>query len=696
MQIIQEAANSRRQSVLITLALLFAAGLCAGSALAQNPKALSVTPASPRAGFMFSDSEPIDMQAKATGLTGPACLQYRLTDSEGTLVQQGEVPIAEFADGAGEVRLPLEIRGRRGLYPLWLNLVCGERKATAATSVAVVFTPDPPDEASPWGIFYIPLDDRPLEQAAADLALSQRLLGASWVRFNFWAETFGKVTITPGAPPSVDADWSRAKAMVRALRKQGLYVMGEVAQCPRELSSRPNDTAVIGDAGPVYNRVKPADYALWDQLMTKLSADFREDIKVWEIWNEPNLTNRYWTGTVDDFAELVHHTAAALRRGNSEAHIAGPGLTGFFDSGQTFADRLFQLGVGKDLDILTVHYTDDIPSAIDGWQALLKQHHLQLPLWNSEERSEIPLRNLASPIERSFKFLHVFAGYADYRPLVNRDLTARPAGLAYSVGAHCLGLAKHTGSSSAIPGYETHFFQRGEEAIADFDNRGNLFCIQATATLAVQPLQAGRPVTLTDLLGRSTEVQIKDGQATINLKDTCLLNGARSLKILRGAAGGPSAGMVVAQAAAGRLGPGWQVTPHENFSEGRTADIWTKDEPGPEGYWVEVTLTVPADGSYEVLFSGNSLMRLKPPRSLSPFVWQIDGGAEHAVEKAPPAVTSITGATEGLATLDKVELKAGAHTFRLKLTARRDQPDHNYALWFHALALRLWKPPLNQ
>ena len=63
MQIIQEAANSRRQSVLITLALLFAAGLCAGSALAQNPKALSVTPASPRAGFMFSDSEPIDMQA---------------------------------------------------------------------------------------------------------------------------------------------------------------------------------------------------------------------------------------------------------------------------------------------------------------------------------------------------------------------------------------------------------------------------------------------------------------------------------------------------------------------------------------------------------------------------------------------------------------------------------------------------------
>jgi len=543
MRIIKEVTSPWRESVLITLARLSAAGLGGGSALAQNPKALSVTPASPRAGFVFTDSEPIEMQAKVTGLTGPAQLQYRLTETEGPWVQEGEVPVAELADGAGEARLPLEIRGRRGLYPLSLTLVCGAAKATAATSVAVVFTPDPPDEASPWGIFYIPLDERPLEQGATDAALSQRLLGASWVRFNFWAGTFGRVTITPGAPPSVNADWSKAKVMVRALRKQGLYVMGEVAQCPRKLSSRPNDTAVAGDAGPIYNRVKPADYALWDQLMTKLAADFCEDIKVWEIWNEPNLADLYWTGTVEDFAELVHHSAAALRRGNSEARIAGCGLTDFSRSGRTFADRLFQLGIGKDLDILTVHYTDGDPSDIDGWEALLKQHHLELPLWNSEERSEIPLRNLASPIERSFKFLHVFIGYADYRPLVNRDLTARAAGIAYSVGAHCLGIAKHAGASSAIPGYETYFFQRGEETIAAFDNRGDLSRVPATATLAVEPLHAARPVTLTDRLGRSTEVQIEDGQATINLKGNCFLNGARSLKILRGAAGGPSAGV---------------------------------------------------------------------------------------------------------------------------------------------------------
>ena len=669
------------------LALLIASPVIS-SAVAQPTQSLSVLPVSPRTGFVFTDSEPVDMRVKVSGVNAPACVQYRLTAAGEDMAMNGNIPVTGLVAGAGEIRVPLEIRGRRGLYALSLTLVCGEAKATASTSVAIVFTPDPPDEASPWGVFYIPLDERPLEQGAADVALSQRLLGVSWTRFNFWAGTFGKITITPGNPPSVSANWSRGKAMVRALRKEGICIMGEVAQCPRELSSCPNDTDVVGDAGPVFNRVKPADYALWDQLMTKLASDFREDIKVWEIWNEPNLINRYWTGTIDDFAILVHHTAAALRQGNPTTRIAGPGLCGFALGGQAFADRLFKLGMGKDLDILTVHYTDDSPSAIDGWEALMKKHNLTLPLWNTEERPDIPLRNLAGPIVRSFHFTHASIGYAEYTPLVNRDLTARPAGLAFSVGAHCIGLAKHTGASSAIPSYETRFFQRGAETIAAFENRGNLFCVRAKATLAIEPLQTDRVVTLTNLLGRSTEVQIKDGQACIDLKGTCILNGARSVKILKGTAGGTITGVVVAEAESGSLGPGWQVTPHEGYSWGRTVDIWAKDEPGPNGYWIEVALSVPADGRYEVLFAGNSLTRLKAPRSLSPFTWQIDGGEAHVVDKAPQIITGVTGAPEGLANLGKVKLKAGTHCFRLKLIGRRNQPDNYYALWFDTIALR--------
>ena len=38
--------------------------------------------------------------------------------------------------------------------------------------------------------------------------------------------------------------------------------------------------------------------------------------------------------------------------------------------------------------------------------------------------------------------------------------------------------------------------------------------------------------------------------------------------------------------------------------------------------------------------------------------------------------------------LGAVALMRGRHSFRLRLTGRRDQPDQNYALWFDAVALR--------
>jgi hypothetical protein len=50
------------------------------------------------------------------------------------------------------------------------------------------------------------------------------------------------------------------------------------------------------------------------------------------------------------------------------------------------------------------------------------------------------------------------------------------------------------------------------------------------------------------------------------------------------------------------------------------------------------------------------------------------------------------GAPEGLSHLGDVRLTAGAHTFRLRLTARRQMYDDRYAVWFDALGLRLVTP----
>jgi hypothetical protein len=462
--------------------------------------------------------------------------------------------------------------------------------------------------------------------------------------------------------------------------------MGEVSQCPRELSSRATETEVVGDAGPVYNRVKPADYGLWDTLMTRLAADFAGEIDVWEIWNEANLGNVYWTGTVEDFAELVQHTSRALRRGNPQTKIAAAGFVG----GHDFADRLLQLGMGRELDILSVHYTDLNPEHLPAWQALLDKHDLKLPLWNTEERSEVPLQNLAGPIERSFKFCHLNVGYEDYRPLVNLDLTPRPSAVWYAVGAHCLGTAKYVGTGEAPAGLTLRLFARGEERIGALTpevRTGELLTEASRAIIAAEPLRRGAPVEATDSWGKTTQLRLRDGQATVPLRRMLFITGARRVRVVSLDTGRP-ASVVIAEAESGRHAPGWYVGTHDGFSQGKTVDVWSDADPGPEGYWITVPFSVPVAGAYDVLFAGNSLARLSTPRSLSPFVWQIDGGPEQTVAAAVPVTADVAGAPEGLSALGNVRLAAGDHVFHLRLTARREVPDQRWALWFDALALR--------
>lgn len=654
---------------------------------------LTVRATSPRMGLLFTDSEAVDVRAAVSGAGAAVQIDYSVQETGGPWRGSGSATITPGPNGSGEAALALDLPGR-GLYGVKLTARSGAQTASGQASVGVVFTPAAVDEASPWGIFYIPFTfaGRTPEQSMADIAENLRRLGASWVRFNFWAPTYGKISIGAGPNPQVRGDWSAAVKMVKALRQEGLLVMGEIAQCPRELSSRPDDTAVVGDAGSVYNRVKPKDYAQWDSFMENLARDFADDIPVWEIWNEANIPNQYWTGTVEELAELIRHSSRALKRGNPRARIAAAGFVG----GHDVADRLFALGMGQDLDILSVHYTDINPGWTAAWKALLAKHTLNLPIWNTEELSEVPVRNLADGIERSFKFCHINIGYEPFRLLVNQDLTPREPAIRFAVGAHCLGTAKWLRHSSA-PGCELDLFQRGEEIIAVVGQEARtakLFATARSVVLAAEPAVPDVPITVTNEFGRTTALTLQDGKATLALAQDGFvtgsrrfINGARRLEVLSADVSRPTDVSVI-EAETGRFGAGWSISDHDGFSEGRTVDIWSDAEPGPEGYWVEVRFTPPTAGRYELLFVGNRLSRLQSPASISTFTWQVDGGPESLATTAVALAGDVPGAPEGVSVLATLDLTAGEHVYRLKLSARREQPDRHYALWFDALALR--------
>ena len=148
-------------------------------------------------------------------------------------------------------------------------------------------------------------------------------------------------------------------------------------------------------------------------------------------------------------------------------------------------------------------------------------------------------------------------GYPDYRPLVRKDLTVLPAGIHFSVGAHCIGTAEFAGLSDRVPGWETRFFRRGDELIGTFE-RMAVAAFTAdipTVTLAVVPQDGYKPA-LTDAWGRSHELEIPaTGVAKSTLTSTPLfLNGCREFEALDVASRQDEA-MVVAEAEKGALEP---------------------------------------------------------------------------------------------------------------------------------------------
>lgn len=656
---------------------------------APDVKGFAVRVVSSRAGLIFTDDEPLDVRVMTLGALGAADVRCSIREWDGPWNNTVRL---DMPAGVSERPLQLEVPGR-GLYKLTIEAVAGGAAATAQTSIAVLFPAAPPGETSPWGIFYArPLGpDSRRPTFLADSVDNIRRLGASWVRLNWWSSAYGKVVVAGGRASADCAFWKKIAA---ESRRQGLYIMGEFAMCPRELSSRPDDTVGSGDAGPTWARVKPADYNLWNSLVEQVARDFATYIGVWEIWNEPDIPNAYWTGSADDFAVHVEQTAAAIRRGNPGARVAAAGFCALND----FTRRCFELGMGRHIDILSFHYSDEYRGerGVKAWRTLAETYNPALELWNTEERSEVPLNNMAQGAKKTFKFIHVNveaehqANYEEYRPLVENDLTARPSAVWFSVGAHCIGPAEYAGASDKAPGVDSYFFRRGPEVIGAFSIQPRKLFGEPSGsfTLGVEPLSASSAPTLTDRWGRSRPLELKDGRVVIPIDSPLLfVNGASGIDILDAQVVETTGEAIHIYAVRGRWSEGWGVDERLEFSERKLLDVWAEPDPDSAGYWVEIEFEAPAAGRYDLLFSGNALSRLKPPRSLSPFVWSLNGGDDIVAADALPVIAA-PGSPEGLSLLGVADVKKGLNVFRLMLTGRRDKPDNRYALWFAGLVLR--------
>jgi xylan 1,4-beta-xylosidase len=83
------------------------------------------------------------------------------------------------------------------------------------------------------------------------------------------------------------------------------------------------------------NVTPPKDYNKWRDLIRNLVQHFTErygaeEVKTWyfEVWNEPNLSPGFWTGTQQDYFKLYKYTAEAVKSVNKEYRVGGPATAG--------------------------------------------------------------------------------------------------------------------------------------------------------------------------------------------------------------------------------------------------------------------------------------------------------------------------------------------------------------------------------
>jgi len=663
---------------------------------------LSVRAVGTQPSLIFTDAKKVKVSIQVKGGSGDVGVDYVISDTFGRWQKKGVVNIQRAGSDLAVKPLLLAVPGR-GHYSFVLSARCGNQTTEQKTSIAVIYAPAASDIDSPWGIFWIPNvpPGSNEEDSATQLAENMRLMGASWVRFNFWESVYG-AEVRDG---KVVLDLRKMKKQAAAFEKAGLHIFGEIVMVPRVLASSTDETG-SGDAGPLFSRIKPRDYVLWGQLVEQITREFKDDVSVWEIWNEPDIPMAYWSGTADEFVELVEHTSAAIRRGNPKAKVAGAGFTSAALTNPEFkarTERMFELGIGKHFDILSMHYSDGEIGVFDKWDKFLKKHNLSLPLLNSEEISAIPLENLKHGI-RTFKFIHIDIGYPSLAPLLNLDWSPSPSAVAYSTGAHLIGSKKFVRSEEKN-GFVIYYFGdknpvaaiRQQAATAKPKKLSDLSDAFENISVTVKP-SSKAAVEYADIFGKGKKLTGGKGiipfqsehtgeyrQAAI--KDPVVfVTNCSQITSIKGISVTKKTFAVVAEAEDGEYGSGWSVAETDGWSGSKYLNIWAGSAPDAKGYYVNLKMNVPETGEYDVFFSGNSLARLAPPASLSPFVWKFDDGIEYKADRALPVITC-SGAPEGLSTLGRVKLTAGQHIFHLRLTAPRTMYDNNYALWFDAIAL---------
>jgi hypothetical protein len=116
-------------------------------------------------------------------------------------------------------------------------------------------------------------------------------------------------------------DWRVLDRIVGYARSHGLRMIGGLGYATSWNTTAP-PTEINQGRRLMY---PPADLETWKRYVTNIVTRYKDVVRAWEVWNEPDL-QAFWVGTAAQYAELLAVTYETVKRADPTATVLLGGL----------------------------------------------------------------------------------------------------------------------------------------------------------------------------------------------------------------------------------------------------------------------------------------------------------------------------------------------------------------------------------
>ncbi len=228
-----------------------------------------------------------------------------------------------------------------------------------------------------------------LRAVTAILILS--LCAAGWSADRKLSERFCLVHSDPEYLNKLGGAWNRYDFSWSGIeRAKGVFDFRDLPQQVDESLRRDVKILPILDYEPAWDpEVSPADEEtrdLWARYVQRTVSEFKGKLKVWQVWNEPNIT--FWKPAPNprDYAELLRRSYLAAKAVDPSVQIVGVNCS---DIDLEFTEEVFRYGGLNYCDILAYQPYRIAPEVghfeeMQALRNLVSRYGEQKPIWFTE------------------------------------------------------------------------------------------------------------------------------------------------------------------------------------------------------------------------------------------------------------------------------------------------------------------------